>query len=141
MANFLDSLVVSDGCWKFDTNRIDGYATLSFGGRTRVAHRVAYEALVGPIGDGLELDHLCKTRNCVRPSHLEPVTPLVNTSRARNWNRDKTHCRRGHELAGNNVRVTLRRSAHRVGQFPRRDCLACDRIRSLANYYRKKVQV
>lgn len=45
------------------------------------AHRVAYEALAGPIPDGLDLDHLCRVRLCVNPLHLEPVTRQVNLLR------------------------------------------------------------
>lgn len=46
------------------------------------AHRWAYEHLVGPIPDGMELDHLCRVRRCVRPEHLEPVTHAENCRRA-----------------------------------------------------------
>lgn len=45
------------------------------------AHRWAYEALVGPIPEGLVLDHLCAVRRCVRPEHLEPVTIGENNRR------------------------------------------------------------
>lgn len=46
------------------------------------AHRFAYQMEVGPIPDGLELDHLCRVRNCVNPEHLEPVTAVENMRRA-----------------------------------------------------------
>ncbi len=73
----------------------DGYAFL---GRSR-AHIVAYEAAVGPIGDGLVLDHMCNRRNCVAPHHLEAVTQSVNLYR-RNWrNRSRIKlCPKGHSL-------------------------------------------
>jgi hypothetical protein len=48
-----------------------------------LAHRFAYELWVGPIPAGLEIDHLCKRRLCVRPDHLEAVTPAVNQQRNR----------------------------------------------------------
>src|SRR5262245_4852943 len=49
---------------------------------TRRAHRLSYEMFVGPIPRGLELDHLCRNRACVRPDHLEPVTHKVNCRRS-----------------------------------------------------------
>lgn len=51
------------------------------GGRQAQAHRVAYELLVGPIPDGLEIDHTCNVRPCVNPDHLEPVTHAENVRR------------------------------------------------------------
>ena len=53
------------------------------GRRTAMAHRFAYETLVGPIPDGLTLDHLCRNTSCVNPEHLEPVTEQENL--ARSW--------------------------------------------------------
>jgi hypothetical protein len=45
------------------------------------AHRFAYELLVGPIPEGLVIDHLCRNRRCVNPAHLEPVTAEENWRR------------------------------------------------------------
>lgn len=73
------------------------------GGRRRavLAHRLAYEILVGPVPAGLTLDHLCRNRACMNPAHLEPVTMRANVLRgeapaARQARR--THCRHGHPL-------------------------------------------
>jgi len=49
--------------------------------RTRLAHRVVYATLRGPIPHGLTLDHLCRVRGCVNPAHLEAVTNTVNVRR------------------------------------------------------------
>lgn len=70
-------------CWLWTgapTNQ--GYGHLKIRGLWVKAHRLAYEMLVGPVPDGLELDHLCRVRLCVRPSHLEPVTHAENVARA-----------------------------------------------------------
>lgn len=73
------------GCWLF-TGRWttgNGYGKLRWGRRHRVLHRVVFELLVRPLGAGEQLDHLCRTRACANPAHLEPVTPRVNTQRGR----------------------------------------------------------
>jgi hypothetical protein len=76
--------------WLSRLNR-NGYGRLKWEGRDLMAHRLSYEVHVGPIPDGLVLDHLCRVRCCVNPSHLEPVTVQVNTPRgeARLFGRDK----------------------------------------------------
>lgn len=80
-----------NGCWIWAPVASNGYGTLNVGGVRRWAHRIGYELMVGPIPEGLELDHLCRTPACVNPDHLEPVTHRENLRRART-----THCKRGH---------------------------------------------
>ncbi len=73
------------GCWLWLGNiQPNGYSYISSNnGRTnRIAHRVAYELLVGPIPEHLEIDHLCRNRECVNPQHLEAVTHSVNQKRS-----------------------------------------------------------
>lgn len=63
------------------------------------AHRLVYSVLVGPIPDGLTLDHLCRNESCVNPEHLEPVTMRENLIRGTGFvagNVRKTHCPQGH---------------------------------------------
>lgn len=67
----------------------------------RTAHRVVYETVVGPVPEGLELDHLCRNRGCVNPAHLEPVTHQENMRRG-HWGM-KTHCPQGHPYEGDNL--------------------------------------
>lgn len=70
------------------------------------AHRWAYEALVGSIPAGLTLDHLCRVRHCVNPTHLEPVTNRENGLRGNTVaaiNARKTHCVNGHEFTPENT--------------------------------------
>jgi len=108
LPRFWDKVSVAEsGCWIWtaQTSR-DGYGRFAFHGRKQ-AHRVAYECLVGPIPDGLQIDHLCRVRNCVNPKHMEPVTPAINSARSpinvSSINRDKTHCVNGHPFDETNT--------------------------------------
>lgn len=72
-----------EGCWEWQRARNRaGYGIVSTpDGRTRVAHRAAFEVLVGAIAEGLDLDHLCRNKPCCNPAHLEPVTRAENNRR------------------------------------------------------------
>lgn len=74
--------VSGEGCWlwKGAVDKTTGYAKFH-DGRTVNAHRWAYLTFVGPIADGLDIDHLCRVRHCVRPDHLEAVTRRENLMR------------------------------------------------------------
>jgi hypothetical protein len=87
-----------DGCWEWTGALVRGYGVVSVGKRTRYVHRVLFELEHGPIGDGLDLDHLCRRPTCVNPAHLEPVTRSVNVSRMLDA-QPKDRCRRGHRYA------------------------------------------
>lgn len=58
-----------------------GYGQMSVAGRLVGVHRVAYELAVGPVPEGLEIDHLCRVRDCINPDHLEVVTHAENVRR------------------------------------------------------------
>ena len=107
----------SFGCWRWKGAGSNGYATFTIGGQKRSAHRAVYELLVGPIPEGLQLDHLCGVKRCVNPAHLEPVTPRENTMRAVNApaaiNAAKTHCDHGHEFTPENIYVPPKRPNRR----------------------------
>lgn len=97
-----------DECWEWQGALEDGYGVLRRNGLAPRAHRFAYELLVGPIPDGLTLDHLCENTRCVNPAHLEPVMNGVNNLRGNSpWalNAKKTHCVNGHPLSGENLRL------------------------------------
>jgi len=107
-----------EGCWLW-TSSLDtkGYGRLHIGDKLRVAHRLSYEHWNGSIPEGLQIDHLCRNRNCVNPQHLEAVTQTVNQRRGipmkeRNIiypvgqgriNQQMTHCKRGHEFTPSNI--------------------------------------
>jgi len=99
-----------------------------------LAHRRSYTRLVGPVPEGLELDHLCRVRHCVNPSHLEPVTGRTNKLRGNGYGARaarKTHCPQGHRLAGANLREYGLKRGFRL-------CRLCHRDRENARYHRKK---
>jgi hypothetical protein len=80
---FWSKVTVADtGCWLW-TGGLNkaGYGRLETADGSDRAHRVSYARLVGPIPEGLELDHLCRTRACIRPDHLQPVTHHQNVKR------------------------------------------------------------
>ena len=69
-------------------------------------HRKVYEALIGPVAPGLDLDHLCRVRHCCNPLHLEPVTRSENLRRGETItarNAAATHCPQGHAYEGRNI--------------------------------------
>lgn len=112
---FMRHVLRGDGCWLW-TGCIanNGYGQVGHEGRTRSAHTVAYEMFVGPIPEGLTIDHTCHNgsgckggptcthRRCVNPGHLEPVTNLVNNRRAKD---NETHCVNGHEWTPETTRI------------------------------------
>lgn len=68
--------------WQLKIHKKTGYGSVRVKGQDQLAHRWYYEQAHGTIPDGLQIDHLCKVRECVNPAHMEPVTPLENTRRS-----------------------------------------------------------
>lgn len=96
-------VVIDTGCWIWTAKRSrTGYGQFRHDGQMRSAHRVMYELSVGPVADGLDLDHLCRVRYCVNPRHMEPVTRRENMLRGDlgkdRWYAGKPYCRNGHDL-------------------------------------------
>lgn len=132
------TVAAANGCieWTAGTNGV-GYGIVHLGpdegSRKVYAHRWSYEQHVGPIPDGLHLDHLCRNTICVNPDHLEPVTPEENILRGISWaavNARKTHCPKGHPYSGDNLYV-------RPGAG-NRACRTCCRERDRARSPRRR---
>ena len=115
----------TDICWLW-TGTVDsaGYGRCGQG----IAHRYAYKLVVGPIPEGLSLDHLCRVRNCVRPDHLEPVTQRENVLRGVGTaatHAKQTHCDHGHEFTTPNTIIRKNGS---------RECRTCKPVRDARRY-------
>lgn len=114
-------------CWIWTGSTTTyGYASVGNPGGTKRAHRLLYEICVGPIPDGLVLDHLCRIRHCVNPDHLEPVTLRQNTLRGTSLsaaNAAKTQCRNGHPFSTANTAAVAKgrrcRTCHRESERQR----------------------
>lgn len=118
-----------DGCWLWTASVRKGYGQFALRPQHVVAaHRHAYESLIGPIPDGLEVDHLCRVHRCVNPAHLEPVTHAVNMGRSLPGNASVTYCPAGHEYD----------EANTYTHNGKRHCRACNRRRSREYQARKR---
>lgn len=128
----------SGDCWIWQGALVRGYGQTWIDNKRIYAHRLAYEITNGPIPEGLTIDHLCMTKPCVNPAHMEAVTQSENTRRAYLAGRSggatnaaKTHCKHGHEFTPENTRL---RVVAAKGNAVQRECRACRR----AYYQRKK---
>ena len=107
--NFWKKVSKTESCWLWQASKDSkGYGQVRLGarpGKLKYVHRLSYEMLVGPIKDGMVIDHLCKVPNCLNPEHLEQVTQAENVRRGKgNGYREKTHCIRGNEFTPENTR-------------------------------------
>jgi hypothetical protein len=143
----LEHMVNTDECWIWARHlNPQGYGRviyISHGKRyTAQAHRVMYEAMVGPIGQGMVLDHLCRVHQCVNPSHLEPVSTRENILRGQGTsavNAKKNTCSKGHAYDSENT--WLKRRGNRVERVCRICYRTSQREIMKRRYYRLKSQL
>lgn len=120
-------------CWEWTGARSDGYGHIRSAGAVRLAHRVVWETLVGPVPEGMELDHLCRNRGCVNPDHMQVVT-------------HRTNGLRGYGAAGQHARKALCPRGHpydmivKNGGRTARGCLRCQAAKTRRYAAKKKVQ-
>jgi hypothetical protein len=87
-AVFWSRVEKTDTCWFWQRVQSSGYGSFRLtDGGSFVAHRYAYERMIGPIPTGWQLDHLCRTPACVNPAHLEAISPSAHSRRhwAQHW--------------------------------------------------------
>ncbi len=111
--------VCPSGCWEWQGKiHATGYAQPW---NSTFLHRWAYEFFIGPIPEGLVIDHLCRNRKCGNPTHLEPVTQRENSLRGLSIsaiNATKTHCIMGHAFSPENI----------YAYKGKRQCRECGRV-------------
>lgn len=114
-------------CWEWAAGRNSHGYGMSVEGRNMSAHRLSYLIHIGDIPQGMVIDHLCRTRHCVNPAHMEIVTNAENTLRGNGVTARfarQTHCKHGHEFTPENTMIRRRPSGGRR-------CRICDNTSAL----------
>lgn len=112
----------STPCVVAKINKKCNYPRIRSGGKSRARHVVEWEKVNSPKPAGMDIGHLCRNKACIRLDHLECVPARVNVLRGTGptaQNARKTHCKHGHDLSGDNLRVDVRGW---------RSCRECQRI-------------
>ena len=125
-------------CWEWTAARrgMKGtpayeYGAFRMNGKQMYAHRAGYEIFIGPIAEGLTLDHLCRNSLCVNPAHMEPCAIRENQLRREQM---RTHCKNGHEMTESNTKII-------EGQPHRRYCRQCIREASRRHAQKKRAKI
>ena len=139
---------ITQKCWIWIGRRSrNGYGLINIDGRSKFAHRVSYELRRGSIPPGLVIDHLCRTRHCVNPWHMECVTGAENVRRGLPsplaglvrgaQQRAKTHCPAGHPYSADNTYYRPGTSSRPKGG---RHCRICKMRKAYESYVRRKTK-
>lgn len=101
--------VTESGCWIWlGSCTPGGYGKSRWMLRDQYIHRITFQFFIGPIQEGLQIDHLCRVRPCCNPYHLEQMTPFENIMSGIGFgalNKQKAHCVNGHPYSGINLRT------------------------------------
>lgn len=129
----------NSGCWLWTASTTGGYGMFGLSkGTIRRAHIIAYITLVGDVPAGLQLDHLCRTRECCNPLHLEPVTQRENLIRGNGFAGRAarvTHCPKGHPYDEKNTRWYKNQHG-----YESRGCRECNRLNCSRWYANKRTE-
>ena len=107
LIRFFTKIKFTDIHWEWiGAKNNDGYGYWWDGKRLKPAHVISYKLFLGKIPKGLQIDHICQTRNCVKPTHLWLVTPKENSHRGEKHNANKKKCPKGHPYKGDNLITT-----------------------------------
>ncbi len=125
-----------NGCWLWIGAMFgSGYGKVALEKRTFYAHRISYEFVKGPIPTHLELDHLCRVRNCVNPDHLEAVDHRTNVLRSPlgfGAKAAQTECIHGHPFDSENT--IIKKNGTRA-------CRACTKVWASESRRRRRVRL
>lgn len=128
--------VLDNGCWQWSKGKYPtGYGRISLWGRPPkggqfMAHRVLYELIYGTQPENMQIDHLCRKRDCVNPMHMEVVSKDENNIRGNSpsaIHSRKTHCPQGHEYTLENTGYW----SNGPGKVKSRNCKACNRVKCI----------
>lgn len=118
LRRFLSKITATDSCWLWK-GALRGWGYGAFGIHPKVhdAHRLSYQWFVSPLQKGQWVHHICETKNCVNPAHLEAVFPTEHERRPNL----KTHCLKGHLFVEGSYRLCNNGTARR--------CIKCEKDR------------